>query len=119
MKCRRSEKGPSMTVAYERIRVAPSGALAKELLSLTLENEMKNGPKIGRNTDIEDDEYTASKRNNHNFSTILSTNVTEIRRRILENYQSMVFQSENCKSTWDRMSRKRLMKCSKLLGRNK
>ena len=40
VKCRRENKGPAMTVAYEHMRMAPKRNLAEELFSRTLEDEL-------------------------------------------------------------------------------
>lgn len=40
VQCRRSIKGPPLTVSYEDIRIAPRGALTDELLSQSLEEAM-------------------------------------------------------------------------------
>lgn len=40
VKCRRTKKGPPMTVAYEHLRVAPKGELANDLFDKSLEEEL-------------------------------------------------------------------------------
>lgn len=40
VKCRRSKKGPPISVAYTHIRVAPDGELAKEMIEGTSEGVM-------------------------------------------------------------------------------
>lgn len=42
VKCRRSEQGPPITVAYEHVRLAPTRELAHEFLSMRLEDEAHN-----------------------------------------------------------------------------
>lgn len=43
LKCRRNKKGPPMSVAYEHVRVAPTGELSAELLRRSLEDELYSG----------------------------------------------------------------------------
>lgn len=38
--CRRSEKGPPLTVVYEHVRLAPKGELANDLMNLPLEDKL-------------------------------------------------------------------------------
>lgn len=57
LKCRRSNKGQAMTVAYEHVRLAPTGALANELYENSLEDELysQNGP-VHDEADVGSDE---------------------------------------------------------------
>jgi len=77
--CRRSNRGPPMSVAYEHIRIAPSDPLTAELMSCTLEEELEQEFDVGTSPSPTPDDPPPSPRTSPapGGNMLDITNVTE------------------------------------------